>query len=73
LRKLARLKYTLDKVGWIGLRMKLEKRSGFSLAPAKPYEFTQRKDYWMARKRAGLWYYSVFVENGRVVDDDKVS
>jgi len=72
-RKLARLKYTLDRLGVDWFKSELEKRTGFSLAPAKPFEFTQRKDYFgWHPSEAGLWYYTVFVENGRVVDNDRV-
>jgi sulfite reductase (NADPH) hemoprotein beta-component len=73
-RKLARLKYTLDNLGVDWFKSELEKRTGFPLAPAKPYEFTHRKDYFgWHPSEAGLWYYTVFVENGRVADNDKVS
>jgi sulfite reductase (NADPH) hemoprotein beta-component len=73
-RKLARLKYTLDNLGVDWFKSELEKRTGFPLAPAKSYEFTHRKDYFgWHPSEAGLWYYTVFVENGRVADNDKVS
>src|SRR6185295_6811224 len=72
-RKLARLKYTLDRLGVDWFKSELEKRAGFSLAPIKPYAFTSRKDYFgWHPSEAGLWYYTVFVENGRAVDNDKV-
>lgn len=73
-RKLARLKYTLDRVGVEWFKKELEKRIGFSLSEAKPFEFTQRCDYYGWQKNnEGLWYYTVFVENGRVLDDEKLS
>jgi sulfite reductase (NADPH) hemoprotein beta-component len=73
-RKLARLKYTLDKMGVEAFREELEKRTGFKLEEAKPYHFAERKDYfgWQANHE-GLWYYTVFVENGRVLDDEHVA
>ena len=73
-RKLARLKYTVDKYGADWFREELEKRVGFKLQPAKPYQFTQRTDYygWQQNDK-GLWYYTVFVENGRVLDDEHVA
>lgn len=73
-RKLARLKYTIDKFGVEGFREELEKRCGFKLEEAKPYTFTSRKDhYGWSQNHEGKWYYTLFVENGRVLDDDKVA
>jgi sulfite reductase (NADPH) hemoprotein beta-component len=73
-RKLARLKYTIDKVGVDWFKQELEKRTGFALQEARPYTFTERKDYFGWQQNSeGLWYYTVFVENGRVLDDEKVS
>jgi sulfite reductase (NADPH) hemoprotein beta-component len=73
-RKLARLKYTVDRMGVDRFREELEKRIGFKLEPAKPYTFSSRTDYygWQQNDK-GLWYYTVFVENGRVLDDDKIA
>lgn len=73
-RKLARLKYTIDKVGVEWFKQELEKRTGFALEPVKPYTFTERKDYFGWQQNSeGLWYYTVFIENGRVLDDENVS
>jgi sulfite reductase (NADPH) hemoprotein beta-component len=72
-RKLARLKYTLDNLGVDWFKNELEKRTGFPLEAAKPFEFTHRKDYFgWHPSEDGLWYYTAFVENGRVADNDKV-
>lgn len=69
-RKLARVKYTIDRMGVDGYREELEKRIGFKLEPAKPFEFTSRKDwYGWNKNHEGLWYYTLFVENGRITDD----
>ncbi len=71
-RKLARLKYTVDKFGVTAFREELEKRCGFNLEEAKPYTFTSRKDhYGWAQNHEGKWYYTLFVENGRILDDEK--
>ena len=69
-RKLARLKYTLDKVGVDWFKQELERRTGFSLEEARPYQFTSRSDYfgWQTCDK-GLWHYTLFVENGRVADE----
>jgi sulfite reductase (NADPH) hemoprotein beta-component len=72
-RKLARLKYTIDRLGVEGLKEELEKRCGFTLEPARPYAFETRKDhYGWQQNHAGNWYYTVFVENGRVLDDEQL-
>ena len=73
-RKLARLKYTLDNMGVPKFKSELEKRIGFALEPARPYEFTQRSDrYGWLQNEQGLWYYTLFIENGRVLDDEKLA
>lgn len=70
-RKLARLKYTIDKLGVNWFKLELEKRIGFALEEAKPIAFTQRVDHFGWQTNAqGLWYYTVLVENGRVLDTE---
>jgi sulfite reductase (NADPH) hemoprotein beta-component len=71
-RKLARLKYTVDKYGMDWYRQELEKRTGFPLDAPRPYEFTDRTEHfgWHQDHKGG-WHYTLFVENGRVVDDEK--
>ena len=72
-RKLARLKYTIDRLGESEFKEELEKRCGFSLEPIRAYAFTERRDYYgWEQNHEGKWYYTLFVENGRVLDDDKV-
>ncbi|HMO61691.1 MAG TPA: NADPH-dependent assimilatory sulfite reductase hemoprotein subunit [Ferruginibacter sp.] len=73
-RKLARLKYTVDRMGVENFKAELEKRCGFNLDEAKPFTFTTRADlYGWHKGENGLWYYTVFVENGRVLDDEQVA
>lgn len=73
-RKLARLKYTLDNMGVDVFKQELNKRIGFQLQEAKEYIFTERKDYYgWEQCDKGLWHYTVFVENGRVLDDENVA
>ncbi len=73
-RKLARLKYTLDNMGVPKFKAELEKRIGFALEPARPYEFSQRSDrYGWLQNEQGLWYFTLFIENGRVLDDEKLA
>lgn len=69
-RKLARLKYTIDRMGVDVFKKELETRCGFALAPAKAYQFTSRRDHYGWRQTAdGRWHYTLFVENGRVLDE----
>jgi sulfite reductase (NADPH) hemoprotein beta-component len=69
-RKLARLRYTIDELGLDWFKEELNKRIGYTLPSAKPYSFTQRIDYYgWHQNHEGNWYYTVFVENGRVADE----
>jgi sulfite reductase (NADPH) hemoprotein beta-component len=71
-RKLARLKYTVDKYGTDWYRQELERRTGFPLEAPRPYEFTDRTErFGWQQDHKGGWHYTLFVENGRVVDDEK--
>jgi len=73
-RKLARLKYTIDKIGIESFKVALEKRCGFKLEEPKHYVFTSRKDhYGWKQNHENKWYYSLFIENGRVLDDEKAA
>jgi sulfite reductase (NADPH) hemoprotein beta-component len=73
-RKLARLKYTIDRLGVDWFKAEVEKRLGFKFEEAKPFTFTSRKDFFgWEQNQDGLWYYTVFTENGRVLDDEKLA
>jgi len=71
-RKLARLKYTVDKVGAGWYKEEIERRAGITIQEAKPFVFSERRDYygWQQNDK-GVWFYTVFVENGRITDDNK--
>ncbi|MDP4150447.1 MAG: NADPH-dependent assimilatory sulfite reductase hemoprotein subunit [Bacteroidota bacterium] len=72
-RKLARLKYTIDKYGLDWYKQELEKRTGFALEAARPFEFTDRVDYYgWEQNHQGLWYYTPFIESGRILDDERL-
>jgi sulfite reductase (NADPH) hemoprotein beta-component len=72
-RKKARLKYTVDKYGADFLREEIEKRAGFKLLPARKVVFTERADYYgWEKNHEGNWYYTLFIENGRVLDDESI-
>lgn len=73
-RKLARLKYTVDKLGIDWWKNELENRMGFKLEKERPFVFSARKDYYGWHKGLNdLWYYTVFAENGRVTDEGNYS
>ncbi len=73
-RKLARLKYTVDKYGIDWFTKEVESRAGFVLEKARPFTFTERKDYYgWKQNEEGLWYYTPFIENGRILDDEKLA
>jgi sulfite reductase (NADPH) hemoprotein beta-component len=73
-RKKARLKYTVDQYGVDWFREEVERRAGFKLEEPKPFSFNQRSDYYgWEQNHEGLWYYTVFVENGRVLDTEQLA
>ena len=73
-RKLARLKYTIDNMGLDAFKNELNNRIGYSLEEPKPFVFTERKDYYgWEQCDKGLWHYTLFVENGRVLDDEQLA
>ena len=51
----------------------MKSEPALSLKKNRPYIFTERKDYygWYQNDK-GNWYYTIFVENGRVLDDEQV-
>ncbi len=73
-RKLARLKYTVDRHGVQWFKEEVERRTGLLMGKPHPYVFTERKDhYGWHHNEQGLWYYTPFVENGRITDDEHVA
>jgi sulfite reductase (NADPH) hemoprotein beta-component len=72
-RKVARLKYTVDRLGLPFWKEELERRCGFEIEEARPYQFESRKDFYgWEQNHEGLWYYTLYVENGRILDDEKL-
>jgi sulfite reductase (NADPH) hemoprotein beta-component len=72
-RKVARLKYTVDRLGLEFWKEELERRCGFEIEKARPYQFESRKDFYgWEQNHEGLWYYTVYVENGRILDEEKL-
>jgi sulfite reductase (NADPH) hemoprotein beta-component len=70
-RKLARLKYTLDRIGSTSFVDLLNSRLGFDLEAPKPYEFNSNGDVFGWKKAAdGKWFLGLHIEHGRVKDSD---
>lgn len=72
-RKLARFKYTIDRLGTNVVKEIIEQRSGIRFEDVRPYEFTQNGDVlgWL-KGSDGKWFLGLFVEHGRVRDTSKV-
>lgn len=70
-RKLARLKYTLDRMGVDVFKKEVEKRLGYEFEPVrKTPAFTHRGDeFGWVKDHKDQWYYTAFVESGRVIDE----
>ncbi|MBC8003530.1 MAG: NADPH-dependent assimilatory sulfite reductase hemoprotein subunit, partial [Opitutaceae bacterium] len=72
-RKHARLKYVVAERGVDFIRAEIEKRVGFKLEQARRYEFTTTCDtYGWHKALDGTWFFTLFVETGRIKDADNV-
>jgi sulfite reductase (NADPH) hemoprotein beta-component len=70
-RKLARLKYTIDRLGVEGFRELLHQQLGYALEEARPFHFIRNGDrYGWQKGTNNLWSLTLFVEGGRVKDRD---
>jgi sulfite reductase (NADPH) hemoprotein beta-component len=68
-RKHARLKYTIEDRGIEWFKAEVERRAGFSFAPARPFNFTRIVDELGWHRCAdGTWFYGVFILSGRIKD-----
>ncbi|MCM3570851.1 assimilatory sulfite reductase (NADPH) hemoprotein subunit [Neobacillus mesonae] len=68
-RKNARFKYTIDRLGLDVVKEELENRLGWKLEEAKPYHFDHNGDrYGWVEGSDGNWHFTLFVQNGRVKD-----
>jgi sulfite reductase (NADPH) hemoprotein beta-component len=69
----ARFKYTLDVLGLDWFEKELAARLGFALAPARPFRFETNDDaYGWQRGSDGQWHLTLFIENGRVHNVQKL-
>jgi len=68
-RKHARLKYTIERMGVDAFRSEVERHLGYTLAPARGFAFigTGDRQGW-SQSPDGTWSYGLFIENGRVHD-----
>src|SRR5271170_3640434 len=73
-RKHARLKYVVAERGVKFMQDEVNKRAGITLASPKPYRFTTTADLldWH-RATDGKWFLGLFVETGRVKNEQKVA
>ncbi|PWN32017.1 putative sulfite reductase cys-4 [Meira miltonrushii] len=70
-RKQARLKYTIDNhfKGPDNFRTEVERRLGYKLEAARPYEFKANTDeYGWRKQQNGNWTCMLWLENGRIRD-----
>lgn len=69
-RKQARLKYTIDRLGLDWFVEELQKKLGYNLTDAKPFEITRNGDnYGWKKGTDNKWHLTYFVEGGRVKDN----
>lgn len=65
----ARFKYTIDDKGLDFIKGEIERRMGAAFEPARPFEFTSNGDlYGWRQTDNGRFNYTLFIENGRVID-----
>lgn len=68
-RKHARLKYTIDTHGLDWFVGEVSRRAGFTLEPARPFEFTSSGDrFGWIEGYDGRWHLTLRIEAGRVAD-----
>lgn len=69
-RRNARLKYTIDKRGLEWFVQELNSRLGWEIESPRPFCFhTNGDQYGWLKGINGKWFYTLFVENGRVKDE----
>lgn len=71
-RKNARFKYTVDRLGLETVLEELENRLGWRLAEARPFYFESNNDrYGWVKGIQGKWHFTLFIQNGRVADSNE--
>ena len=68
-RKHARLKYTIEDRGIAWFKGEVEKRSGITFTPARPFHFTTIEDpHGWHKGTDGRWFYGLHILSGRIKD-----
>ncbi|MFJ8069678.1 assimilatory sulfite reductase (NADPH) hemoprotein subunit [Peribacillus sp. NPDC096447] len=68
-RKNARFKYTVDRLGLQAVKAELENRLGWKLEEERTYHFDNNGDrYGWVKGMQGKWHFTLFVEGGRIAD-----
>jgi sulfite reductase (NADPH) hemoprotein beta-component len=71
-RRLSRFKYTIERVGLDFVQKELNNRLGYTLAPARNFEFTTNGDsFGWVKGVNNRWYNCLYIEGGRVKDNDQ--
>jgi sulfite reductase (NADPH) hemoprotein beta-component len=70
-RKHARFKYTIDDRGIEWFKEELSNRLGWKLEEARPFHFEHNGDrYGWVKGSNGKWHFTLFIENGRIKDEN---
>lgn len=70
-RKHARFKYTIDDRGVDWFVQELSNRLGWSLQEARPFHFEHNGDrYGWVKGSNNKWHFTLFIQNGRIKDED---
>jgi sulfite reductase (NADPH) hemoprotein beta-component len=70
-RKHARFKYTIEDRGIDWLMFELNRRLGWNLEPPRPYIFEHSGDrYGWVEGANDTWHYTLFIQNGRILDTE---
>ncbi|WHY59073.1 assimilatory sulfite reductase (NADPH) hemoprotein subunit [Peribacillus simplex] len=70
-RKNARFKYTVDRLGLETVKAELENRLEWKLDEARTYHFDNNGDrYGWVKGMQGKWHFTLFVEGGRIADSN---
>jgi len=69
-RKHARLKYTIDRLGIEGFKNKLFAYQGFALSVARDFKFKHNADRygWMLDEN-NRWHLTLYIHSGRIIDN----
>ncbi|MDP4084272.1 MAG: assimilatory sulfite reductase (NADPH) hemoprotein subunit [Bacillota bacterium] len=68
-RKNARFKYTIDRLGLETVKNELEQRLGWKFEEARAFQFEYNGDrYGWVKGLEDKWHFTLFIQNGRVAD-----